>query len=211
LNNSGFYGGGLWLCDTLAMINNCTISENESEQDGGGILNDNSYYDDGMLTITNSMISDNQTLNSGGGIFNDDGALFNMNNCTISKNRSEINGGGILNEGTMTMYGCMIDNNYADDSGGAIAILEETGLVIKGNTISNNSATHCGGIMLWLTSQPGEIPNIGGVYSSEKNTICGNYKGTDAASVHQAIRDYYTGSLYNDYRYINDIMANCPQ
>jgi len=210
-NNSGIFGGGLWLRDTLAMINNCTISENESEQDGGGILNDNSYYDDGMLTITNSIITDNQTLSSGGGIYNDAWAFFNMNDCSISNNRAESDGGGILNNGNMTMYSCTVDHNYADDSGGAIAIFDETGLIIKGNTISNNSATHGGGIMLWLTSQPGEIPDIGGVHSSEKNTICGNYKGTDAASVHQAIRDYYTGSLYNDYRSTNNITANCPQ
>jgi len=210
-NSTGLFGGGLYLCDTLAMINHCTISENESEQDGGGIFNGNAYYDDGMLTITDSIITDNQTLNSGGGIYNDAHVFFNMNDCSISNNRAEINGGGVLNNGTMTMYGCTVDHNYANDSGGAIAILDETGLIIKGNTLSNNSATHGGGIMLWLTSQPGEVPDIGGIYSSEKNTICGNYKGTDAASVHQAIREYYTGSLYDDYRSTNNITANCLQ
>jgi len=206
-DNSGVFGGGLFLRDTSAMINSSTISENEAEQDGGGIMNDNFYYDDGMLTIINSTITDNQTLHSGGGIYNAC-AYFNINDCTISNNRAEINGGAILNEGIMTMYDCTIENNYADNSGGAMAILDETGLVIKGNTISSNSATHGGGIMLWLTSQ---VPDIGGLYQNEKNTICGNYKETDAASVHQAIRDYYTGSLYYEYRYTNDITANCPQ
>jgi parallel beta-helix repeat protein len=135
-----------------------------------------------------------------------------INDCNISNNRAEINGGGIANDGTMTMYSCIIENNYADGSGGAMAIFDETGLVIEGNTISNNSASHGGGIMLWLTSLVGTMPDIGGVYQSEKNTICGNYKGTDAASVHQAIRNYSSqGSLYEEYRYTNNITANCPQ
>lgn len=210
-NNSGLFGGGLWLRDTLAMIHDSTISENDSEQDGGGILNDKSHDADGLLTITNSIITDNQTLNSGGGIYNTDWSFLNMHDCIISNNRAESYGGGILNKGTMTMYGCTIDNNYAVDSGGAIAIFDETGLTIEGNTISNNSATHGGGIMLWLTPLPVEMPVIGGIYLSEQNTICGNYKGTDAASVHQAIRNYYTGSLYYEYKFTNNITANCPK
>ncbi|MCF7911307.1 MAG: DUF1565 domain-containing protein [Candidatus Cloacimonetes bacterium] len=96
-------------------IDNVTITNNESSDDGGGI-----YIDYSAVTVNNSMISNN-IGNNGGGIYIDDGVL-NMNNDTVCYNLAE-RGGGIYIEGSdSNINEVKIQGNHATISGGGIHI-----------------------------------------------------------------------------------------
>ena len=206
--NSAQQGGGICnVYNSNMIINNCTITDNVCNLFGGGGIH---CVNDAILNVTNSTISTNTVEGFGGGISIHD-AVMTIANCTLSDNVSHSDGGGICiyNDGSSTIMDCTISGNHADDSGGAIAN-KNCQLALTGSTISDNSATHGGGIMLWLDTSSGPYPTIGGLGADEENIICGNYKGTDAASTNQAIRSYYYGNLYDQYARKNNITANCP-
>jgi len=74
-------GGGIYLADDgVARIEDSTIHDNSTRDDGGGI------YTKGSVYIENSIIYDNFSSNDGAGIFNNSGDLHLINS-TISGNR----------------------------------------------------------------------------------------------------------------------------
>jgi transcriptional regulator with XRE-family HTH domain len=140
-------------------LTNCIISGNETEYAfGGGIRN----YS-GSITILNSRISYN-SAEAGAGIFNNGGSLT-LSNSTVSDNSAyEGYGGGILNVngGKLTLTNSAILHNKASGGwGGGInndytnapqnpgfQVTPGGPLSLINTTISDNTATHAGGIFV---------------------------------------------------------------
>ncbi len=97
-------GNGITLENSDALIANCTISENNSVLDGGGIASD---YNS-LPTIMNCTISGNHTEQFGGGIACLGHAT--ITNCTISKNDAGEGGGGlaIAHEADAAITNCIL-------------------------------------------------------------------------------------------------------
>jgi hypothetical protein len=92
-------GGGLYLTNANALLQNCNISENTANYSGGGI---ESYSS--VVKLTDVIISKNKVLGEnamGGGIYSSAGRL-EMLNVRITNNESAGDGGGIYN--TAALY-----------------------------------------------------------------------------------------------------------
>lgn len=120
---------------------------------GGGILNF------GTLTLSEVAVNDCAAA-SGGGIAN--GGTLRVFSSTVSGNRAELGatgiGGGISNGGggTISVYQSTVSNNYASESGGAIANLGGT-VTLNFSTVTANSA---GNGISGITNAAGAIFNV---------------------------------------------------
>ena len=149
-NNSGSYGGGMNVNDSVLTVKDCSIEGNTSVAEdgygvngtgvGGGILAVNS-----MLNIENTNFAGNTSTNNWYEFVNDK---------NIWMNASE-NGGGAIsaNNCRTTIKNSYFVGNHATDAqkvknpsadGGAIAASYGT-LTIKNSTFTNNTAADCGG------------------------------------------------------------------
>jgi hypothetical protein len=160
VNNSviaGDNGGAVNNASTGTVnINNCTLSNNESYDTGGGSAGGQggAVYNatTGTINITNSLLTGNSVFNSfsedyGGAVFNNRGTV-NISDSTLSGNytRSTTNGsepskgGGAVYSysGTLTVTNSTIANNTAPNGGG-ISVLA-TNVTITGSTFSGNFA-----------------------------------------------------------------------
>ena len=97
-------------------INDCTITNNSSFYNGGGIMNT------GTMTVTNSTISGNYAYTYGGGIYNT--GTMTLSNDTISGNAGwggtgsyPEHGGGIDNSGTLDMANTIVAGNTTTGTG----------------------------------------------------------------------------------------------
>src|SRR5262249_8863998 len=94
LVRSGIGGGGISMSG-FGFLLRTTVAGNNTERDGGGILNG------GTLTIENSNIhrNDSEEVSSGRGgcVFNS--GVLTIISSTISQNRSTFSGAGIFNSG----------------------------------------------------------------------------------------------------------------
>ena len=116
-NGAGIRKGG---SGTLN-VTNCTLRDNQTESNGGGI-----QLDSGTLTVTNT------TFNGNGA----EGSAFSGG------------GGGISqNGGTLTVTGCTFTNNFAGERGGAVFVgnaASGTPGAVSDSTFTGNNA-HLGG------------------------------------------------------------------
>ena len=126
-----------------ATVTNCTISGNNGNGEGGGILNE-ARGSLGTLTVTNSTISGN-TGEAGGGIC-DDGTLT-VTNCTISGNTATYEGGGIYNcyntnntDVYLTLSNTIVAGNTSNigtDISGPVQTTSTYNLIGNGSGITN--------------------------------------------------------------------------
>lgn len=149
-------GGGISNSGTL-MIDSCVITDNSAPTEhGGGIWNGLN-----KLTIKDSTISDNNAGIYGGGIHNN-GPLV-IENCTISGNSAGLlgvggHGGGISNAYNIaTITDSIISGNVAPYGGGITDYYAGT-VILKGCTITGNTAQYSdGGISIWHNLPGGQI------------------------------------------------------
>lgn len=150
-------GGAISIGDCNTTIDNCTITDNESSGDGGGIaFCPSGWYYDGEATVSNCLISGN-IARYGGGIFNwwsswssGYGGLT-VKNCKITGNKALqpwylFGGGGIASqEGPLNVINCEITGNKAFGCGGGIEVSSFEDTRITNCTIANNFAADDGG------------------------------------------------------------------
>jgi len=194
-------GGGIFNGGTLTITGASTISGNKAYYDGGGIENV------GTLTITGaSTISANTVYDDGGGIYNY-GTLTITGASTVSYNTADCGGGIYNHSGTLTITGAStVSGNKAWDDGGGIYIYSPYTIITASTILDNFADSNGGGIYIYDSSS---IPTIGGSSSAKKNTICGNYKYGNSPSLDQQIRDS-SGDLYDAYKDTNYIGIYCP-
>ncbi len=144
---------------TGAAISNLTVSNGNSNNDGGGIDNQ------GILTVLNCTFSANHATVGGAGIWNRNGAALGVMNSTFSANSAGTGGrdhqlrhrgGGrrhlsgnsagtagsaILDYGTLTLAGTTISANNAAGAGGGIA--EYGTLTVANSILAGNTGGDC--------------------------------------------------------------------
>lgn len=138
--NSGQYGGGIYLEDSILSINDSVLSDNTATYDGGGLC-----LVDVLLMVESSELSYNIAEYGGGGIWVD--STVDANNCKIAGNSAEggafCSGGGFYNENsTIKLTNSIITENSADGFGGGGVLIgpplgagqEITNCLIAGNT-----------------------------------------------------------------------------
>jgi Bacterial Ig-like domain (group 3) len=124
----------------MATVADCTISQNTSSDDGGGVDND----DTGSLTVNDSAIDHNSAEGFGGGLeANGTTSDLTLNDCTISSNTADKSGGGLSSVVAVTLTACTITGNTAAIQGGGLyndgtATLTDT--IIASNTVPASSS-----------------------------------------------------------------------
>jgi hypothetical protein len=99
--------------NAVATINNLTVTDGNSNANGGGILNS------GALTIFRIVVSHSTAAQNGGGIFSSGGAA--ISGSTVSGNTAGGNGGGIANSsGEFVLENSTVSGNTATGNGGGI-------------------------------------------------------------------------------------------
>lgn len=92
-------------------------------------------------------------------------------------------GGGIYNQGTLTVAGCTIKNNYTSTRGGGISNSTVGSLTIQDSTISDNSSADGGG-----------IGKFKGNIAVKNSTISGNKAGDSGGGIFSEDRGF-TGTI----------------
>ena len=135
-NSGGILNGG------IVNLMNVTITGCTGDDRGGGISNSGTLTMTGG-SITNNTSNDNIAPKGGGGLFNAEGATATLTGVTITGNEAKVyDGGGISNYGTLTLNGCNIQNNTANNTGSGIWCAASGTLNMKGTmTVTNNTKT----------------------------------------------------------------------
>lgn len=140
-NSSEDWGGGIFSeeTSTLTLIDS-EISNNTAGEDGGGIQNF------GDMTITNSLIKGNSAVRFSGGIGIDAPLkTVSISNTSIVSNTSR-DGGGIYNRNAATIVsGSIITGNIANDRGGGIFNNRPVAVMTVTNTIIDNNFARISG------------------------------------------------------------------
>ena len=143
-------GGGLYNYGTMR-LQGSTLTGNEAYDDGGGVENDG-----GTLTIDNSTISDNVAGEYGGGVANEDGGtLMIINGSQITGNYAAVGGGGVQQDfsgGPLTITDSTISGNEAFEYGGGLVLYGDSAIVISNSDISGNLAYVGGGIATYAAT-----------------------------------------------------------
>jgi hypothetical protein len=185
-------GGGVLLLSGTSVISSSTISGNTAgllgaattSGDGGGVLTVNLAV--GGLIIQRSKVMQNTAINGfGGGIVSIDTGSTTIQADTISGNSATADsgggsflaglGGGLFGFGNTSITTTTFDSNHADLAGGGL--VETTGGLLTGDTISNNTATEGAGMLavpLGLGSAPAQVVN---------STFAGNVASTSGGGI----------------------------
>ncbi len=139
-NYSKISGGGVYIKDSNFMMTGGTISENSTENSGGGVY----VYNGTTFTMTNGTISKNHSGVSGGGICIQD-TQFTMTNSTISENEAKMGGGIYAVTSEVVMQDSSISENKAKNSGGGVLIGNTSEFEISGNSIITGNKVTDGG------------------------------------------------------------------
>jgi len=154
-------GGGILAGSIQLSLVDCTVTNCQSDRNGGGISFD---PPGGQLTLTRCTVSNNKV--TAGGAFEGDGGGINLensttvtiNSTTISGNLGFDDGGGIYFKtgGSLTLDNSTISGNAANgpagDGGGIFFTGAPTsiGFLFRNSTISGNTSTAFGGGMLFV-------------------------------------------------------------
>jgi len=139
-NNSaisyGAQGGGLFIHGYSEALR-CTVVDNFSNEDGGGLY----FWDDG--TATDCLIERNRA-DDGAGVYLHGGYWAGrLLDCTIRQNAATGYGGGLFVQTGTEVTACMITSNSAGYYGGGTYF--DQGGTLDGCVLAGNTAAHQGG------------------------------------------------------------------
>ena len=189
--------GGIRITDADVTLNEVAVTENTTDDNGGGI-----YIKNGTLNISGGAVTKNKaagklesyTTDDGGGTIKGmygGGGIYarnsnvTLNNVSISENvqtDKPYHAGGILvYYGSLTMDGCTIENNHAcavDGCGGGAYILHADS-TISNSYIENNTAFNGAGIYFYDAIDHAEENCTGNhTHLITGSTISGNIAST---------------------------------
>ncbi len=153
---------GIRIIDSVPVLSNCVIRNNQSANSGGGLYISHSIPDD--IVISDCTIANNETSSShrvarshGAGIWiNSSNGTVRLKRCTIENNQATttdggVGGGGGRINGNVEFIRCLIRNNTVDgretipggsSSGNGGGLYIDNGRILFFNTFfSNNKAT----------------------------------------------------------------------
>lgn len=186
-------GGGMYIGNTRATIDESIVGENSAGKYGAGLYVKGTSSIPGFATLTNVEVSQNGTGAStptyGGGIFIDPYGTFTMTGGNISSNASTTYGGGIMTNGTTTLKGVIVGGQDAGNTttgstsyGGGIYVNGGTVTVTDETSISYNKTRNGGGVYVssgTFTMTGGNISsntgstNGGGIYTKATTELHG--------------------------------------
>ncbi len=190
IRNGNADGGGGILNYTDLTLRHCAVTENTTDNSGGGGIKSATGS---TLLVEDCVISNNdETNSSGGGIAALGTATFTLRDSLVEGNTAAFTGGGLSLEGTSTIEGTTIRNNVANTpaaftfyGGGGIA--SEAILTIRNSTLRDNVSTNTGG---------GGLQNMGNNAFLINVTISGNTAATQGGGLWHNFQSG-TLSLYN--------------
>ena len=150
-NTTDYYGGGIFLVQSPAVLQRNRISGNATSQagvgdDGGGGV----YVTSGPAVINANVISDNSTTAYGGGIYLRSADAVTLTNNLIAGNQARSAGGIGVYAGTTAIDGNTVISNTARFGGGIS--LSDGEALLRDNAIAYNVASYeygyGGGILL---------------------------------------------------------------
>ena len=197
VDNGG--GGGIW-SNGEATLTKTEITQNSGAVNGGGVTNHKN------MTLTDCTVSANKATNRGGGMYIDaNGCTTALNNCTLSDNVGKVGAGVNLYRGDLTVNKATMNNNIADEAGGAMWANSGTTAAFTDADMSNNSCKTNGGCLnshgtLSLSSCTingcSSENSGGGIYMDSSGTLTlQSSEITNCMSVSGAGINFYAGSL----------------
>jgi len=138
---SGAPGGAIRVNLGTVVLNDCSLSGNSSDANGGAISNG------GDLTLNRCTLSANTASANGGGLFN--ATTVVLNNSTLSGNTATSLGGGLYNANTATLLHATIASNSAASGGGMYNAGSAT---LKSTLLSANTVNNCAGTVAITSS-----------------------------------------------------------
>jgi hypothetical protein len=165
-------GGGVYLLNSSAALNDNQIIANEAV-DGGGF-----YLSGSSAALRRNRISDN-LADYGGGLF-----LFaspaTLENNTIGQNRSIWEGGGVyLVDSGASLTANEIDHNEAGSYGGGVSLWQSPA-ILAGNILHHNVAMYIGGGLASAFSEITLVDNT--IIENTSDYNCGGVALADSAS-----------------------------
>jgi CSLREA domain-containing protein len=160
-NSNALLGGGLYYSDTnyatplSSEIRNTTISDNSSENQGGGI-----HVFAGKLDIINSTISGNQANVAGGGVYVGGSAEVTLTNVTITNNTAPVSSGGGLYLADSTALATFTDSIIAANPSGSNCVMNGATVTRAGSNL--DSDTSCGVSLSGVDPLLGSLADNGG-------------------------------------------------
>lgn len=156
-NDAAASGAGIYenLSTSLSVYTNCTITQNTSAVDGGGM-----YISTSSCIYQDCSFTSNDATDDGGGIYISGTGSPAFNNATITSNSATGEGGGIYltGSGSPTFTDCTINSNTAGSNGGAVASYTTGTAGFTATVISGNTSGSTGG-GLFNNSSPAAITN----------------------------------------------------
>jgi predicted outer membrane repeat protein len=173
-------GGAINTTTGNVTLTNCSLIGNHAEEDGGAIETSK-----GSVTIANSTLQLNTAGSSGGAINMDSSTpttTLSITNSSVNNNRAGDEGGAINDSstGSMTISKCVIINNVAGSSGGAIACTGSLS-IDSSNVGFNTSGSEGGAIEDFNTGKTLVITNSN--LSANKAQSDGGAVVTDCSTV----------------------------
>jgi CSLREA domain-containing protein len=173
-NESGQYGGGIFLYSHSATMNEVVITRNKAVY-GAGLYHGGQPHEHAPfppVILHRVVITENITVDqgSGGGIFASSDGDRRITESTIANNQAAL-GGGVVVEGAIHIERTLIANNTATSAGGGIHHQGTGVLSLRNVTISGNKAppgNNGGAIVSYPFSTPDHFTNV---------TIAGNIGG----------------------------------
>jgi hypothetical protein len=139
LVRSGTGGGGISMSG-FGFLLRTTVAGNNTERDGGGILNG------GTLTIENSNIHGNESAEvssgRGGGVFNS--GVLTIISSTVSQNRSTFSGAGIFNSGDLFLTNDTVAQNQQRVLGGPAGLFNAGTARLQNTILALNTLQQTG-------------------------------------------------------------------
>ncbi|MBY5957961.1 right-handed parallel beta-helix repeat-containing protein [Membranicola marinus] len=187
-NTAGQTGGGLWISHTgqTSTISGSQVNGNEAQRAAGILIGDGAltidqgsqvnsntnvsnfdgagiYNSNAALTIKSSSVNDNTTAANGAGVFIAHGshASLTTDQADITGNTAGKNGGGVYLSTIGNIQNSTITQNTATGPGGGIYVRELAGakLSVTGGSISDNTASYGGGLILYHNNNANTISN----------------------------------------------------
>ena len=196
--NHSQWGGGIYAKNSRLVIRFTTLINDSASGSGGGL-----YLDGVHLNARRFNCFNNVAVNSGGGVYATGGSDVVIRRLALNRNRADLggafcfsdsstielndgninlnnaqNGGGIWASAiTATIGAVSLQNNTAEDLGGAMHLSNNSHLVATDMVVINNSANRGGGVSILNSVADfvgGEINNNnawrgGGIFSSRSD------------------------------------------
>ena len=163
----GSTGGGLRNAQSTVIMEDCVVTENQSNGSGGGIS-----HLGGTLTVRNTMITNNTSQGLGGGLYAQDGTVTIEATTRFTDNTANFGGGLSTGGADVTLINTRVENNTAVGGGGGIykflspgdllGSIQAPRVALSNTTVRNNTINDC----------EGRLVNAGNNNIGTTNTRC---------------------------------------